>query len=30
LLVATSAIYMFGRNRMRTTSEGFSSASEAG
>ncbi|MDI1265817.1 MAG: PrsW family glutamic-type intramembrane protease [bacterium] len=26
LLAATSAIYVFGRNRMRTTSEGFSSA----
>ncbi|MBR1227264.1 MULTISPECIES: PrsW family glutamic-type intramembrane protease [unclassified Bradyrhizobium] len=30
LLVATTAVYVFGRNRMRTTSEGFSSASEAG
>ena len=30
LLVATTAVYMFGRNRMRTTSEGFSSAPEAG
>jgi cytochrome c oxidase cbb3-type subunit 1 len=29
LLVATSAVYMFGRNRMRATSEGFSSAPEA-
>lgn len=27
LLVATTAIYVFGRNRIRTTSEGFSSAS---
>lgn len=26
LLVATTAVYIFGRNRMRTTSEGFSSA----
>ena len=26
LLVATTAIYIFGRNRMRTTSQGFSSA----
>jgi hypothetical protein len=26
LLVATTAIYILGRNRMRTTSEGFSSA----
>jgi RsiW-degrading membrane proteinase PrsW (M82 family) len=30
LLVATTAIYIFGRNRMRTTSEGFSSASGQG
>jgi hypothetical protein len=27
LLVATTAIYIFGRNRIRTTPEGFSSAS---
>ena len=27
LLVATTAVYVLGRNRMRTTSEGFSSAS---
>jgi hypothetical protein len=27
LLVVTTAIYMLGRNRMRTTAEGFSSAS---
>ena len=27
LLVATTAIYIFGRNRLRTTAEGFSSAS---
>jgi uncharacterized membrane protein len=26
LLMATTAVYIFGRNRMRTTSEGFSSA----
>ena len=26
LLVATTAIYVLGRNRMRTTPEGFSSA----
>ena len=26
LLVATTAIYIFGRNRIRTSSEGFSSA----
>jgi protease PrsW len=26
LLIATTAIYIFGRNRIRTTSEGFSSA----
>ena len=26
LLVATTAVYIFGRNRMRTTAEGFSSA----
>jgi len=26
LLVATTAIYIFGRNRIRTTPEGFSSA----
>jgi hypothetical protein len=30
LLVATSAVYIFGRNRIRTTSEGFSSAPGAG
>jgi hypothetical protein len=30
LLFATSAVYMFGRNRMRSTSEGFSSAPEPG
>jgi hypothetical protein len=28
LLVATTAIYILGRNRLRTASEGFSSASE--
>jgi hypothetical protein len=27
LLIATTAVYIFGRNRMRATSEGFSSAS---
>jgi hypothetical protein len=26
LLVATTAVYVFGRNRIRTSSEGFSSA----
>jgi hypothetical protein len=26
LLVVTTAIYVFGRNRIRTTSQGFSSA----
>ena len=30
LLLATSAVYVFGRNRIRTSSEGFSSASGAG
>jgi hypothetical protein len=30
LLVATTAIYILGRNRMRTRSEGFSSASGHG
>ena len=30
LLIATSAIYIFGRNRIRTTSEGFSSARGSG
>ena len=30
LLVATTAIYIFGRNRMRTTSEGFSSVPSQG
>ena len=30
LLVATTAVYIFGRNRMRTTSEGFSSAPGGG
>ena len=30
LLVATTAVYIFGRNRMRATSDGFSSAPEAG
>ena len=30
LLVATTAVYMLGRNRLRTTSEGFSAASGQG
>ena len=30
LLLATSAVYVFGRNRIRTSSEGFSSASGSG
>src|SRR4249919_1638146 len=30
LLVATTAVYIFGRNRMRTTSDGFSSAAGPG
>ena len=30
LLVATTAIYIFGRNQIRTTSEGFSPASRQG
>jgi hypothetical protein len=30
LLVATTAVYIFGRNRMRTSSEGFSSAPGGG
>jgi protease PrsW len=30
LLVATMAVYIFGRNRMRTSSEGFSSAPGGG
>ena len=30
LLLATTAVYVFGRNRMRTTSGGFSSASGQG
>jgi hypothetical protein len=30
LLVATAAIYILGRNRMRTTAEGFSPASGQG
>ena len=30
LLLATSAVYVFGRNRIRTSSDGFSSAPEPG
>ena len=30
LLVGTAAIYILGRNRMRTTAQGFSSASRQG
>ena len=30
LLLATSAVYVFGRNRIRTTPDGFSSAPEPG
>ena len=30
LLLATTAVYVFGRNRIRTSSEGFSSAHEPG
>ena len=30
LLLATSAVYVFGRNRIRTSSDGFSSATEPG
>ena len=30
LLVATTAVYIFGRNRLRTTSDGFSSAAGQG
>ena len=30
LLLATSAVYIFGRNRIRTSSDGFSSVSEPG
>jgi hypothetical protein len=30
LLLATSAVYVFGRNRLRTSSDGFSPASRAG
>jgi hypothetical protein len=30
LLLATSAVYVFGRNRIRRTSDGFSSASGQG
>jgi protease PrsW len=30
LLIATTAIYIFGRNRIRTSADGFSSAPEPG